>query len=79
MHIKTILAGEIWSHQNSAEMIDHACDDSGINLVNTEEEVDPTCIHSTNVNNYTSMNSDDISHKYYAQFYRQITMRMYPQ
>ena len=29
------MSEEISSHQNSAEIIDHACDDSGINLVNT--------------------------------------------
>ena len=48
-------------------MIDHACDYSGINLVNTKEEVYFTCIHSTNETHNISMNYDD-PHKYYAQF-----------
>ena len=28
---------EISSHKNSAELIDHTCDDNGINLLNTDE------------------------------------------
>ena len=28
---------EISSNKNSAELIDHTCDDNGINLLNTEE------------------------------------------
>ena len=66
-------------YQISAEIIDHACDDSGINLVNIEEEVDVTCIHSTNETNNISMNDDVISTMNIMHFYRKITTRMYPQ
>ena len=31
------ISEEILSHQNSAEIIDHMCDDNGINLANAEE------------------------------------------
>ena len=33
---------ELASHQNSTSVIDHLCDDNGINLLNTEEEVGVT-------------------------------------
>ena len=31
------ISEDISSHQNSAEIIHHTCDDNGINLLNTEE------------------------------------------
>ena len=31
------ISEEISSYQNSAGIIDHTCDDNGINLLNTEE------------------------------------------
>ena len=46
------------SHQNSAEIIDHTFYDNGINLVNTEEELDVKSIHSINKTNHISMNYD---------------------
>ena len=42
------MSEEISYHQNSEEIIYHACDDSGINLVNIKKEMGFTCIHSTN-------------------------------
>ena len=39
------------SHQNLAELIDHAFVDSIISLVKKEEEVYSICIHNTNENN----------------------------
>ena len=42
------MSEEILSHQSSSEIIDHAYDESGINLVNTEEEADFTCINCIN-------------------------------
>ena len=60
---------EISSHQNSAELICHTCDDNGINLLNTEEDADVTIINSINATNYISMNYDDnFINKYYAPF-----------
>ena len=64
------ISEDISSHKNSADIINHACDDSGINVVNTEEEVDFTCIHSNDENNGISMNDDDnlpinIMHHFY--------------
>ena len=44
---------------NSAEIIDHTCDYNGINLINTEEEVDATSIYSINETNEISMNDDE--------------------
>ena len=41
-------------HKISSEITDHACDDIGLNLDNTEEEVNVTCIHSTNETNNIS-------------------------
>ena len=50
-------------------MIDHACDDNGINLVNTEEESYVTCINTINETNDISMNDDqEHIHKYYPPF-----------
>ena len=50
-------------------MIDHTCDDNGINLLNTEEEADVTSIQSINGTNDIYMNDDEIFiHKYYAPF-----------
>ena len=54
------ISEEISSHENSTEIFDHACGDSGINLVNTEEEVDITCINSSNETNAISKNDDGI-------------------
>ena len=69
---------EISPHQNSAEVIDHTCDDNGINLFNTEEEADLTSINFINATNYVSMNGDDnFIYKYYAPFYHQRIMKMY--
>ena len=36
------------SHHDSEKVIDHTCDNNGINLLNTEEEADVTPIHSIN-------------------------------
>ena len=53
--------------KNPSEIIDHICDDNGINLVNTEEESDITSINSINATNDISMNDDDnYIHKYYT-------------
>ena len=49
------ISEEIYSRQNSAEIIDHTCDENGINLLNTEEEADVTSIHSINATNDMSM------------------------
>ena len=50
-------------------MIDHTCDNNGINLLNTEEDVDITSVQSINGNNDISMNNDEnFIHKYYAPF-----------
>ena len=50
-------------------MIDHTCDDNGINLLNTEEEADVTAIQYINVTNYIYMNDDGhFIHKYYTPF-----------
>ena len=63
------ISEEILSHTNPAEIIDHTCDDNGINLVNTEEEAIVTSIHSINAPNNISMNADDnVIHKHYAPF-----------
>ena len=57
------------SRQNSEELIDYTCYDNGNNLLNTEEEVDVTSMHSITAPNYISMNDDEIFiHKYYAPF-----------
>ena len=54
---------------NPVEIIDHACDESGINLLNSQKKVDFTCIHSSNETNKISMNDDkNYIHKYYAPF-----------
>ena len=63
---------EISYHQNSEKIIDRLCYNSGINLVNTEEEVNFVCIYSKNETNYISMNDEDnfsinIMHHYYHQ------------
>ena len=48
-------------------MIDHVCDDSGNDLVITEENVDLIYIYSTNETNDISKNEyDKIFHKHYA-------------
>ena len=66
---KNKVSEEISYHHNSAWVTDHACDDSGINLINTEEEVYFTCIHYRNETNDRNNNNDDnILHKYYAPF-----------
>ena len=50
-------------------MIDHTCDDNGINLLNTEEEAYATSIKYINGTNKISMNDDEsFIHKYYAPF-----------
>ena len=68
------------SRQNLAEIIDYACNDSGIYLVNTREEVYSTCINSTNKTNDISMNDDDkFSINIMHNFYCQIAMKMYLQ
>ena len=60
---------EIVSHQNSTGVIDHTCDENGINLISTEEEADVTSIKSINGINDISMNDGENSiHKYYALF-----------
>ena len=57
------------SNQNPAEIIDHACDDNIINLVNIEEEADVAYIHAINETNDIYMNDDgNYIHKYYAPF-----------
>ena len=61
---------EISSHQNSAESIDHTCDDNGKYLLNKEEEAGVTSTHSINSNNEISMNDDEnFVHKYYGSFF----------
>ena len=63
------ISEEIYSHENLAQIIDHTCDNNGINLLNIEEEVDFTSIHSINKTNDTSTNDDGKEiHKYYAPF-----------
>ena len=61
---------ELESHQNSTGVIYHTCDDNGINLLNTEEEVDVTYINSINETYDISMKDDDnfTHHYYYAKF-----------
>ena len=72
------ISKNISSHQNSAQIIDHTCDDNGINIVNTEEGADLTSIHYINEINVTSMNdNENYIHEYYAQFYYQRTVNMY--
>ena len=72
------ISEQISSHQNPAEVIDHLCDDNGINELNTEEEEDVTYINLINSTNYIYMNDDDnFIHKYYVLFSCQITTNMY--
>ena len=60
---------EISSHKQSAEVIDHTCDDNGNNLFNTEEEAGVKSIDYINETNEIYMNDDDnLIHTYYAQF-----------
>ena len=47
------------SHQNPSEIIDHTLDNNEINLVNKEEEVDFTYIHSIYITNDICMNDDE--------------------
>ena len=50
-------------------MIDHTCDDNGINLLNTEEEAYATSIQSINGTYGISINDDEnFIHNYYAPF-----------
>ena len=52
----------------------------GINVVNTEEEVDFTCIHSNDETNVMSMNDDDdLSVNIMQNFYRNITTKIFLQ
>ena len=47
-------------------------------LLNTEDEAAVTPIHFINATNYIYINEDDnFIHKYCAQFYHQIIMKMY--
>ena len=63
------ISKEISCHQNSEKFIDHIYDDNGEQLLNTEEEVDVTSIHSFNTTDYINMKDyDNIIHKYYAPF-----------
>ena len=55
------ISEEISSHHNSAEVIDHTCDDNGNNILNTEEEGAITSTHYINETNYISMKDDDNS------------------
>ena len=58
------------SHQSSSQIIYHACDDSVMNLDNTEEGVYITYINSINKSNNRCMNYyANIYHKYYAPFF----------
>ena len=69
---------QISSHQNSAELIDHTCDDNGYNVLNSEKEADVTSIHSINATSEISMNDDDnFIHNIIPCFYHQIIMQMY--
>ena len=71
-------SAELSSHQNLLEVIDHTYDETGINLLNTEEESYVTSIHSINATNNISMYYDDnFIHKYYAPFYHQRIMQRY--
>ena len=50
-------------------MIDHTFNDNANNLLNNEQEVDFTSIHSINATNDISMNDDEnLIHKYNAPF-----------
>ena len=53
------ISEEISSHQNSAEVIDHTCDDNGNFLLHIEEEADIILINSINAANDISMKNDD--------------------
>ena len=69
---------ELAYHQNSTGVIDHTCDDNGINLLNTEEEADVTSIYYINGTNYLSMNDDKhLSINIMHHFYHQIITKMY--
>ena len=68
------------SHQISSEIIEHACDDSSMDLYHTEEEVDVTYINYTNETNKISMNDDaNVSINTMHLYYCQITTNTYPQ
>ena len=63
------ISEEIPFHKNSAEIIDHTCDDNVINLFHTDEEASVKSIDSINATNVISMNDDDnFIHKFYALF-----------
>ena len=63
------ISEEISSHQKSAEVIDHTCDDNGKNLISIKEESGVTSIHSINATNDISMKGyGNFIHKYYASF-----------
>ena len=63
------ISKEILYHQNPEEIINHTCDDNGINLLNIEEELDVTSINYSNTSNYIFINDDyNFIHKEYAPF-----------
>ena len=63
------ISEQIQFHKSSADIIDHTCDDNGINLHNIEEEADVTLIHYINATNDRSMNNNDqFIHNYYSPF-----------
>ena len=68
---------EISWHQNSAEVIDHTCDDNRNIVLNIEEKADVISIQSINVTNDISMNYyDNLSTDIMHHFYHQIIMKM---
>ena len=63
------ISEDISYHHNSEEVIDHTCDNNGINVPNTEEEADVTPIHSINKTNDISINDgENFIPEYYIPF-----------
>ena len=66
---KKYISEEVLSHQNSAGIIYHTCDDNGINVVNIEWDADITYIHAINEINDIYMNdAENYTYKYYAPY-----------
>ena len=56
---KNHISDEYLYHHNWEEKIDHTLDENGINLVNTEKEMDFTSINSINETNHISMKHNE--------------------
>ena len=57
--------------------MNHACDDSAINKVNTEEELYSTCNHSTHETNDISRKDDEnVSIDIMHHFHHKISLKM---